>query len=146
MTMLLFFLSGCSDMRPTNFDFKTFERSAKPNSYLICPAHYCAAHIDAIAPVYPVSVTALMKAWQKMIDAQPRILVIYHDDHDYQYVQRSLIFRFPDKIYVRFIPLENDMSTLAIYSHSVYGYYDIGVNKKRIESWLAQLAPILNSK
>jgi len=55
-------------------------------------------------------------------------------------VQRSALFRFPDTVSIEVIPLGDSRSTLAIYSRSTYGYSDLGVNRKRIERWLARLA------
>lgn len=142
-TFITFLLSGCADMKFTDFNFKTFKRNDKPNSYLVCPNDYCHTQVDRISPVYPVSVTTLESAWKKMISNQPRTTLVGHNDDTYQYIQRSLIFRFPDYINIKFIPLGSDKSTLAIYSHSVYGYSDMGVNKKRIENWLVQLQQFL---
>ena len=47
--------------------------------------------------------------------------------------------RYPDSITVRFLPLEEGRSTLAIYSRSHYGRSDFGVNKERVDGWLASL-------
>ena len=69
--------------------------------------------------------------------AKPRQLD--QDGLQYQYRQRSLVFRFPDFVDVRYIPIDDHTSTLAIYSRAKYGYSDFGVNKKRVEMWLALL-------
>ncbi|MCB1632914.1 MAG: DUF1499 domain-containing protein [Pseudomonadales bacterium] len=37
------------------------------------------------------------------------------------------------------MPLGEARSTLIIYSRSVYGYSDLGVNKARVNRWLAEL-------
>ena len=55
------------------------------------------------------------------------------------YVQRSARFRFPDIITVRFISVSSSQSMLAIYSRSVYGKSDFGVNRERIDAWLKTL-------
>jgi uncharacterized protein (DUF1499 family) len=34
-------------------------------------------------------------------------------------------------------PIAPDNSTLVLYSRSVYGYSDLGVNRKRLDIWLA---------
>lgn len=127
------------------FNFKTFTRNDKPNSYMICPDNYCHTRIDAVSPEFNVNVSALESAWEKMVVEQPRTTLIHHDkaDDQYQYVQRSFFFRFPDYINVRFIPIDQHKSTLAIYSHSVYGHSDFGVNEKRVKAWLANLDHIL---
>ena len=53
---------------------------------------------------------------------------------------RTPIVRWPDWVTVRFIPLGEDQSTLAIYSRSVYGRKDFGTNERRITDWLARLS------
>ncbi len=75
------------------------------------------------------------------MQAQPRLQPGALDEQSmqYDYVQRSSLMRFPDSITVRFISLNNDSSTLAIYSRSQYGYSDFGVNEARIRAWLAAL-------
>ena len=55
------------------------------------------------------------------------------------YVQRSLVFRFPDTIWIQVLPLDANRSTLAIYSRSAYGRYDFGVNRSRVQAWLAAI-------
>jgi uncharacterized protein (DUF1499 family) len=57
----------------------------------------------------------------------------------YDYIQRTELMRYPDSITVRFIPLADGQSTLAIYSRSHYGRSDFGVNQARIRAWLAAL-------
>lgn len=51
------------------------------------------------------------------------------------YVARSAIFGFPDYISVVAWPVAGG-ARLAIYSRLRYGSSDLGVNRKRIESWL----------
>lgn len=138
---LLLTLSGCDAMKPTPFNFTTLQRSDKPNSYLVCPKEYCHTKVDATAPIFNVSVIELQKSWDHVIQAQPRIesLAANQAQHTFQYVQRSLVLRFPDIINITLIPINKNQSTLAIYSTAVYGYYDFNVNKKRVQNWLAEL-------
>ena len=55
------------------------------------------------------------------------------------YVQRTQLMRFPDLVSVRFYDLAGGQSSIAIYSRSVYGYSDMGTNRRRVERWLARL-------
>lgn len=139
---LILTLTGCEPMYPTAFDFIAFKRSSKPNSYLVCPRGYCHNKIDEPAPIFNVNVKELQKAWDEVIQAQPRIqtLAANQTNHTFEYVQRSLVMRFPDTIHVALIPINEKQSTLAIYSESVYGYYDFNVNKKRVQSWITELS------
>jgi uncharacterized protein (DUF1499 family) len=76
-----------------------------------------------------------------MLAEQPRLQVLRREVTNVQidYVQRSRLLRFPDLVTVRFVPIDDTHSTLAIYSRSVYGKGDMGVNRIRVEEWLARL-------
>jgi uncharacterized protein (DUF1499 family) len=91
--------------------------------------------------MFDVSVDQLRERWREIVAAQPRMELLAEDENGQQfdYVQRSAWFRFPDIITVRFISVSPSQSTLAIYSRSVYGKSDFGANRKRIEAWLKNL-------
>ena len=122
-------------------DFAALTLTGKPNQYLICPAGFCGAKPHAASPVFDVSVERLRGRWREVVAAQPRLelLAAYEDGMQIDYVQRSARFRFPDIITVRFISTPPSRSTLAIYSRSIYGQSDLGVNARRIDTWLALL-------
>ena len=122
-------------------DFATLQRGPDPNQYLLCPKGTCAAQTDGEAPVFDVRVEQLQVAWDEMLAEQPRLQVLRREVTNVQidYVQRSRLLRFPDLVTVRFVPIDDTHSTLAIYSRSVYGKGDMGVNRARVEEWLARL-------
>jgi hypothetical protein len=122
-------------------DFATLQRDSVPNQYLQCPKGMCGAETDGEAPVFDVPVEQLQVAWDEMLAEQPRIEVQRRDVTNLQidYVQRSRLLRFPDLITVRFVPIDDTHSTVAIYSRSVWGKGDMGVNRTRVEEWLARL-------
>lgn len=109
------------------------------------------APFDREVPAYPVDVVALSSAWDRVIDQQPRVSVVADDRSDAHgpmagivtYVQRSALFGFPDYVSVRFVSLERSaespFSTLVIFSRSRLGQSDLGVNERRVTSWLDQL-------
>jgi uncharacterized protein (DUF1499 family) len=144
----MFLLTGCDAMKPTPFNFTTLQRDEKPNSYLVCPKDYCHTKVDEVAPIFKLNVIDLQKKWQDVINQQARIEVLTTNkaEHDYQYVQRSLLLRFPDIINVKLISVSSDTSTIAIYSSAVYGYYDFNVNKKRVQNWLNELRDMVNKQ
>jgi len=123
-------------------NFKTLELSSSPNQYLICPKNYCIASINKEAPQFSNSAFELSQRWKKMIAAQPRIshLKSSKDGQQIDFVQRTELIRYPDIITVRFVPIDAATSTLAIYSRSVYGKSDFGVNKTRIDAWFSELS------
>jgi hypothetical protein len=122
-------------------DFATLRKTSKPNQYLVCPADICVETPDMQPRLYPITATALAAAWQQVIAAEAD--VTEHGRNDgvamIDYVQRTPRMRYPDLITVRFIPRDNEQSTIAIYSRSVYGHGDLGANKKRISHWLSKL-------
>lgn len=75
--------------------------------------------------------------------AQPRVQLVEsgRDGRSFELVARSRVFRFPDRISVEAVPLDGNRSTLMVFSRSRYGYRDFGVNKHRIDAWLATLSP-----
>lgn len=123
-------------------DFEALELKDKPNQFLMCPPGFCAATPHAESPVFDVSVEQLRNRWREVVAAQPRMELLAEDEdgQQFDYVQRSARFRFPDVITVRFIPgatyHADAQSTLAIYSRSIYGKSDFGVNRARVKAWL----------
>lgn len=55
------------------------------------------------------------------------------------YVVRSRMFRFPDDLSIRVVPVEGG-AALAAHSRSRYAGSDLGVNRKRVERLLAHLS------
>lgn len=95
---------------------------------------------DAAAPVFPDDPVSLMARVEALALAEPRTTVLAGRPEDawMTFVQRSLLMGYPDIVSVRAIPAEGG-STLAIWSRSRYGDYDWGVNRTRVERWLAAL-------
>ncbi|HEV8388576.1 MAG TPA: DUF1499 domain-containing protein [Dongiaceae bacterium] len=122
-------------------DFATLQRTPAPNQYLLCPKGMCAAETDGAAPVYNINSGQLKIAWDELLAEERRVRVLRRDVTNQQidYVQRTRVLHFPDLITVRFIPVDDTHSTMAVYSRSVYGKGDLGVNRTRIEEWLAKL-------
>jgi len=54
-------------------------------------------------------------------------------------VQRSAIFGFVDRISSRVIAMSEHQSTLAVYSRSTVDYWDLGVNRRRVQEWVRSL-------
>ncbi len=94
-------------------DFAEFKLTDKPNQFLVCPPGSCAATPHADSPVFDVSVEQLRERWREVVAVQPRIELLAEDEEGQQfdYVQRSARFRFPDIITVRFISVSSSRST-----------------------------------
>jgi uncharacterized protein (DUF1499 family) len=115
--------------------------SGNPNSYLLCPKAACATPADGASPTFERSRAELEQAWLALMRETPRTMLAAEDParHLYLFRQRSAVFGFPDLISVRFLETAGGGSTLIVYSRSVYGYYDFGVNRRRVEDWIARL-------
>ncbi len=122
-------------------DFAKLKLTDEPNQFLMCPPGFCAGDPHADSPVFDISVEQLRERWREVLAVQPRVELLAEDEEGQQfdYVQRSARFRFPDIITVRFISVSSPQSTLAIYSRSIYGKSDFGVNRERIDAWLKTL-------
>jgi uncharacterized protein (DUF1499 family) len=122
-------------------DFTKLRKISKPNQYLVCPRGHCIETPDIIARTYQVDATKLAESWHSIVMAAPDVTERARNDAMgmMEYVQRSNRMRYPDLISVEFITRPEGQSTIAIYSRSVYGYSDDGVNKARITNWLTKL-------
>jgi uncharacterized protein (DUF1499 family) len=128
-------------------DFAAPQLTDKPNQYLICPPGLCGAAAHGRSPVFEIPVEQLSAGWRRMLAARPRVALLAEreDGRQLDYVQRSARFRFPDIITVRFVATAPARSSLAIYSRSIYGRRDFGVNRARVEAWLDRLCETLPS-
>ena len=121
-------------------DFATLKRPRTPNTFLMAPEGFCPeAKLDLTPPVYAVEAPKLRQAFLSAVIAQPRVSHSLADEgglYD-DFVVRSALFRFPDLVSVQFIAGNGKTSTLALYSRSVYGRSDLGVNRRRSLAWLA---------
>lgn len=104
-----------------------------PNYALIKP--------DA-APNYPQSADELLHTIVNIVKAMPRIQHLQYDRTNYsiQFDQLSRLFRFVDSVQIAVIPTGPQQATVAMYSYSHTGYYDFGVNKRRLNYILKQLS------
>jgi uncharacterized protein (DUF1499 family) len=123
-------------------DFSTLELKVSPNQYLVCPRELCVAQPHAPSPVFDASLEELRAAWFRVIERQPRVTLLSSDSNEDQYEYEALtpVIHFPDTVTVRLLPANEGRSTVAIYSRSHYGYGDLGVNRRRIQGWLEELA------
>jgi len=123
-------------------DFALLKLGRRPNQYLVCPPGICRAAAHAEPPVFDMPPEALRDAMRAVALSQPDTVLARHDEAANQddFIQRTRLMRYPDIITVRYLDDGGGKSTLAIYSRSVYGYSDRGVNRARVQSWLEQLA------
>jgi len=134
--------------RPFPIDFATLAPDTRPRCYLVLPEGFQAAATPNASSHYPgVTPEAVHDAFLAIAQAAPRVETVRTEGGQVELVQRSKLFRFPDYITVQAFETEQDGvsgSGLAIYSRAVIGYSDMGVNRKRIQAWLARLSEHLS--
>jgi len=124
---------------PPRLDVARIERPATPNAALAAPAGWTPKP-DIVTLLYPLPEDRLLAAIAKVAVAQSRtFLAAAYPDMQLHWVARSAVFNFPDLVMAQVIPHHPVGSTLLLYSRSVYGYGDFGVNRQRLTVWLAAL-------
>jgi len=124
-------------------DFATLAFSGKPNQYLITPEGFpCAAKAHRQSPVFNASVEELEEALLQIIAGQPRT-EIEKNNGQTKVIQRSALFRFPDTAIIQVVDMSDGKASAAIFSTAKYGRRDFGVNKKRVDGWMAALEKAL---
>jgi uncharacterized protein (DUF1499 family) len=124
-------------------DFATLHRHPSANDALVCPAGLCAnAEPDQQAKAYDMTPTRLLERLTRIALAEPDTTALDcgpYCDRTARFLQLSRIMRFPDTIDIAVLAVGTDKSTLAIYSRSLVGRRDFGVNRARVNRWLAAL-------
>ncbi|MGH7211590.1 MAG: DUF1499 domain-containing protein [Acetobacteraceae bacterium] len=125
---------------PAPFDVARIERGASPNTALAAPTRF-ASPPDIVTPVYPVPPKRLYAAVRAAAAAQPLTFLAAENTVTLQaqWVARSRLLNFPDLVAAQVLPATGDASSLVLYSRSVYGYSDLGANRRRLHSWLAAI-------
>ena len=117
-------------------DPDTAMRSGDPNDYLVGPGGDRPSLRVEQAPI------ELARMVDAVALAEPRTVRIAGRPEDgwTTYVQRSALMGFPDAISVKVVP-DGAGARLSIWSRSRFGKGDMGVNRRRVERWLAALRP-----
>lgn len=124
-------------------DFRTLRRRTSPNDALVCaPADCPDAKPDWEAKTYDMAPSELLARLTRIALAEPRTELLYCGeacDRIARFVQYSRVMRFPDTIDIAVFPAGAGQSRLAIYSRSLVGHGDFGVNRARVGRWVAAL-------
>ena len=129
---------------PGPVDFATLEHLSGAPSWLLCPKSLCvAAAPDEEPPVYALPAEALRAALLTALGAEENLSApAIENGLSERYVQRSSVLHLPDAIAIRYLPVSDDTSTLAIYSRSILRFAADDRNRKRVERWLAKLSAL----
>ncbi len=129
---------------PPPMDMTRLERPATPNTALAAPPGFVPTP-DLPTPVYPVPPATLYAALRAVASARPRtwLAAAYPDRGQLHWVVRSAFWNFPDLVIGQVLPDGTGAARLILYSASVYGYGDFGVNRRRLQTWLVALSAAL---
>lgn len=127
---------------PEPMDMARLVRPATPNTALAAPAGFAPAP-DIATRRYPVPPGELFAAIRRVALAQPRTVLhaAYDDRLQAHFVARSALLNFPDLIALQVTP----ESELILWSRSLYGRSDFGVNRTRLTAWIAALDTALQA-
>ena len=134
-------LVGCGGaVNTASTDLRTLARSSAPNDALACPNLTCAAKADVESPLFSLGSEELGAIVRSIISAQARTEFVGEDPDIGQliFVQRSRIFGFVDTIWIQTVDLEPKASVI-MYSRSNVGFWDLGVNRRRVQTWLSEI-------
>jgi len=123
-------------------DLATTRPTGKPNCCLVLPEHWGKGPDHWESPVFGVDAKRLAEAASDILVATPRtkILARSPDGLQIEAAEHSRLFRFTDRISLRAVPVGTDRSAVALFSRSLVGYWDLGVNRARVERFLAHLS------
>ncbi len=136
----LLFSRGANGIPPQGpVDFATLALPPSPNTCLLTPTTAPGAghlHRDP----FPVTVDELLAAVRATAAAQPRTypLVDFPERHQAQWVSRTRLMNYPDIIVAEAAPAGQGTG-LWLYSRSLIGWSDLGVNRARVMAWLTEI-------
>ena len=125
---------------PSLMDMTAIERPATPNTFLAGPAGMHPTPDQATEP-QDLPAGKLYEKIRLLLADQPHTYIAaeFPDQLQLHYVVRSRLMNYPDLVTVQVDPDGPDRATFIIWSRSVYGYGDLGVNRARANSWIALL-------
>ena len=123
-------------------DFAVLERRISPNDCLVALIDLCGrAKPDLEPPLFPMPDSELGEKLRAIALAEPRTQAIScPTPNQLRFVQRSRLLRYPDIIDAMIVSRGAKASSVALYSRSLVGRGDLGVNRQRLERWLRALA------
>ncbi|WP_370163371.1 DUF1499 domain-containing protein [Limimaricola soesokkakensis] len=95
---------------------------------------------NAAPTVFDTDPATLLSAFDEIARATPRTRVLFESPAEGRvtYVTRSAVAGFPDYTSVKAVP-EAGGAALMIWARQRFGVADMGVNRERVEAWMAAL-------
>lgn len=121
-----------SDPAVWHVDPETVRDRGARNSYLVAPGG------DAAPPEVPMTPDQVASRLDAIALAAARTTRLAGQGDFVTYLTRSALFGFPDYTSVRIRPTATG-SQVLIFARSRFGDSDLGVNRARVDAWIAQL-------
>lgn len=125
---------------PAPGDISGIRRPTSPNTYLAAAPGFIPAP-DLPTRHYDLPPDRLFATVREVIEAAPRTTELAADPGRLRadYLVRSRVFRFPDIVLAQVLRASDGKSNLVLYSYSLKGHYDFGVNRGRVTALLDAL-------
>ena len=125
---------------PAPGNISEIRRPTSPNTFLAGPAGFTPTP-DLQTRRFDMAPDQLLAVMRGVVMAQPRVTALADDPGRLRadYVVRSRVFGFPDIVLTQALPAGDGQSGLVVYSYSLKGHYDFGVNRGRVEALLTAL-------
>ena len=125
---------------PAPGNISEIRRSSSPNTFLAGPAGSTPTP-DLQTRRFDMAPDQLLAVMRGVVMAQPRVTALADDPGRLRadYVVRSRVFGFPDIVLTQALPAGDGQSDLVVYSYSLKGHYDFGVNRRRVKALLTAL-------
>jgi uncharacterized protein (DUF1499 family) len=126
---------GLPPAEPVEFRSLVLPRS--PNTCLAAPASaHPAAHLET--PPLAVAVATAWPVLRRFGQRFPRTyrLAEWPERRQAQWVERSPRIGFPDVIAAELAEGPDGTAGLFLYSRSLFGWSDLGVNRRRVQAWI----------
>ena len=126
------------------FELERFTPPRAWNWALISPAGKSVPGASRSSPVFSAELDSLRRAVRQVAAAEPNTVLVAEEGDCLRFRARSRLFGFTDLIDVQLVEPEPGRVSLAIFSRARYGFYDLGVNRRRARRWLRALEAALD--
>ncbi|WP_135467044.1 DUF1499 domain-containing protein [Crenalkalicoccus roseus] len=133
------FARGAAGLPPAApVEFATLALPRSPNACLAAPPGFPGAHLAT--PPLPVDAATAWPVLRRLPERFPRthLLAAWPERWQTQWVVRSVLLNFPDLVVAELVSGPAGAG-LFLYSRSLFGWSDFGVNRRRVIAWLAAL-------
>lgn len=123
-------------------DFPSLAKRREPSRWLVAPPGLLQnAEADGEAPLFDAPPARVIQVLAEVLEARPRTAITERapENTALEAVEISKVFRFRDLISALAVPTEDGRTALALYSRSTVGYWDMGVNRKRVEDLVSEM-------